>query len=246
MTSKTTATRTTFQEQVLDQLGRDICAGRYKPGEALPPEGDLCERFAFSRIVIREAVKSLAAKGMLDVRRKVGTVVMDPAHWNLFDPDIMAWRTESAATDQAMQRDLLELRRIVEPAAAALAARRASGEDRKALRLAYRAMEQAVNGHGDYVSADLDFHATILKACGNQFVRQMQEAMNILLKAHFEISAEKPGGPAFTLPMHEAVCRAIEDGDEAAARQASLRLLEQAEADFWSSFGTAAGQRTEA
>ena len=83
-----TTPRTTFQRQVLDRLGLDICTGRYKPGQILPSESELCERFSFSRIVIREAVKSLAAKGMLEVRRKVGTLVLDPSEWNLFDPDI--------------------------------------------------------------------------------------------------------------------------------------------------------------
>jgi DNA-binding FadR family transcriptional regulator len=232
MTATTTAPRATFQEQVLEQLGQDICTGRYKPGETVPPEGELCERFGFSRIVIREAVKSLAAKGMVDVRRKSGTVVQDPGRWNLFDPDVIAWRAKSATVDPAMSRDLMELRRIVEPAAARLAALRATQADRTALRAAYTAMERAVAGVGDYVTADLAFHATVLCAGGNQFVRQMQEAMNAILRASFEISSEKPGGPAFTLPMHEALCRAIEEGDEKAAEQASLKLIEQAEADL--------------
>lgn len=232
MTTKPPAPRATFQEQVLEQLGRDICSGRYKPGAVLPPEGELCERFAFSRIVIREAVKSLSAKGMLDVRRKVGTVVLDPRYWNLFDPDVIAWRAQSTVVDPAMTRDLMELRRIVEPAAARLAARRATGQERQALRSAYAAMERAVAGEGDYVTADLAFHATVLSAAGNQFVRQMQEAMNAILKASFKISSEKPGGPAFTLPMHEALCRAIEEADEKSAELASLRLIEQAESDL--------------
>ena len=72
----TISPRTTFQRQVLDQLGLDICSGRYAPGQTLPRESELCERFALSRIVIREAIKSLAAKGMLEVRRKLGTRVL--------------------------------------------------------------------------------------------------------------------------------------------------------------------------
>jgi DNA-binding FadR family transcriptional regulator len=131
-----------------------------------------------------------------------------------------------------MSRDLAELRRIVEPAAVRLAAIRASDNDRKALRAAYMAMERAVAGKGDYVKADLDFHATILGACGNQYVRQMQEAMSAILQASFEIISEKPGGPAFSLPMHEAVCKAIEKGDPVAAERAALVLIEQAEADL--------------
>jgi GntR family transcriptional regulator, galactonate operon transcriptional repressor len=232
MRSAPPAPRATFQEQVLHQLGRDICSGRYRPGQVLPSEVELCERFAFSRIVIREAVKSLAAKGVLEVRRRVGTLVLETTRWNLFDPDIIAWRAESVDVDPAMSRDLMELRRIVEPAAVRLAALRASDAEREALRAAYMAMARAVAGEGDYVKADLAFHATILSACGNQFVRQMQEAMSAILQASFNIISEKPGGPAFSLPMHEAVCVAIEAGDPVAAERAALVLIEQAEADL--------------
>jgi DNA-binding FadR family transcriptional regulator len=224
--------RTTFQEQVLDQLGRDICSGRYKPGQVLPSETELCERFSFSRIVIREAIKSLSAKGMLEVKRRSGTTVQDTKRWNLFDTDIIGWRAEAIEADPAMSRDLMELRRIVEPAAVRLAALRASDGERRALRAAYRAMALAVAGEGDYVAADLAFHTTILSACGNQFVCQMQEAMSAILQASFRIISETPGGPAFSLPMHEAVCVAIEAGDPVAAERAALTLIEQAESDL--------------
>jgi DNA-binding FadR family transcriptional regulator len=232
MKSQPAEPRATFQEQVLDQLGKDICAGRYRPGQVLPSEGELCERFNFSRIVIREAIKSLAAKGMLEVRRRVGTLVLETTRWNLFDPDIIAWRADAAEVDPVMSRDLMELRRIVEPAAVRLAAARASDDERRALRAAYMAMERAVNGKGDYVKADVAFHATILSACGNQYVRQMQEAMSSLLQAMFKIVSEKPGGPASSLGMHEAVCLAIEAGDPVAAERAALVLIEHAEADL--------------
>src|SRR5476649_1760750 len=108
----------TFQEQVLDRLGHDICSGRYMPGEVLPSEMELCERFGISRIVVREAIKSLVAKGMLVVRPKVGTTVLDPMYWNLFDPSIISWRAHPSVLNRALSRDLMELRRIVEPAAA--------------------------------------------------------------------------------------------------------------------------------
>ena len=232
MTARSAIPRTTFQEQVLHQLGRDICAGRYRPGQVLPSEPELCERFGFSRIVIREAIKSLVAKGMLEVSRRVGTLVLEPTRWNLFDPDIIAWRADSSEVDPTMARDLAELRRIVEPAAVRLAAIRASDNDRKALRAAYMAMERAVAGKGDYLTADVAFHTTILSACGNQFVRQMQEAMSAILEASFKFVSGIPGGPAFTLPMHEAVCIAIEKGDAVAAERAALALIDHAEADL--------------
>jgi DNA-binding FadR family transcriptional regulator len=214
------------------QIGRDICAGRYPPGAVLPAEPELCERFGFSRIVIREAIKSLVAKGMLEVSRRVGTLVLEPRRWNLFDTDVIAWRAGSAEFDATMARDLMELRRIVEPAAVRLAAERASAEERRALRAAYMAMARAVAGKGDYVEADLAFHTTILSACGNQYVRQMTEAMAAMLEASFEIVSQKPGGPAQSLPLHEAVCVAIERGDAAGAERAAIVLIDSAAQDL--------------
>ena len=232
MNPKPPAPRATFQEQVLEALGRDICSGRVRPGQLLPPEAELCTRFGFSRIVIREAIKSLAAKGLLEVTRRLGTLVLEPTRWNLFDPDIIGWRAESAVFDATLQRDLMEMRRIIEPAAVRLAAMRASEEDRRNLRSAYMAMARAVAGKGDYVKADLEFHTIILSACGNQFVRQMQDAMAALLRVSFDVITKKPGGPAHSLPLHEAVCEAIERGDVEGAEKAALTLIASAEEDL--------------
>jgi GntR family transcriptional regulator, galactonate operon transcriptional repressor len=232
MSARTAPPRTTFHGQVVDQLGRDICGGRYRPGAVLPSEPELGERFGFSRIVIREAIKSLVAKGMLEVSRRVGTLVLEPTRWNLFDPEVIAWRAASSDFDATMARDLMELRRIVEPAAVRLAAERASAEEKRALRAAYMAMARAVAGKGDYVEADLAFHTTILSACGNQYLRQMTQAMAAMLEASFEIVTQKPGGPALSLPLHEAVCVAIERGDAAQAERAAVVLIEGAERDM--------------
>jgi len=232
MSLKSSAPRATFQEQVLEALGRDICSGKIRPGQLLPPEPELCSRFGFSRIVIREAIKSLAAKGLIEVTRRVGTLVLEPTRWNLFDPDIIAWRAQSAVFDPTLSRDLMEIRRIIEPAAVRMTALRASDEDRRNLRSAYMAMARAVAGKGDYVKADLRFHTIILSACGNQFVRQMQDAMSALLRVNFDVITTKPGGPAHSLPMHEALCEAIERGDADAAEQAVLKLISGAEEDL--------------
>ena len=232
MNARSPAPRATFQEEVLRKLGSDICSGKIRPGELLQPEQELCERFGFSRIVIREAIKSLAAKGLIQVRRRTGTLVLEQTRWNLFDPDIIVWRGESAVFDPMMSRDLMEMRRIIEPAAVRLAALRASDEERRNLRAAYMAMARAVAGKADYVKADLAFHTIILSACGNQFVRQMQDAMAALLRVNFEVITQKPGGPANSLPLHEAVCEAIERGDADSAERAALALISEAEIDL--------------
>lgn len=226
------STRVTFQQQVLDRLGREICAGAFQPGQVLPSENELCARFAFSRIVIREAIKSLAAKGMLEVRRKVGTLVREPSSWNLFDPDIIVWRSQAGQDDVDLARDLMDLRRIIEPAAARLAAARGEAAERIAMHQALGEMERAVAGDGDYVAADLRFHTAIYEASGNQFIKQMHLTLAAVLRRGFEIVSRKPGGPANSLPLHAAVCSAIEAGDAPAAERAASALVDLAVNDL--------------
>ena len=222
----------TLHRQILNRMGEQICSGQFAPGDILPAEDELAEQLQVSRITIRETMKSLSAKGMLQVRRRYGTVVLPRSQWQLFDPDVITWRARAGANDDGLIQDLMELRLIIEPNAARLAAKRATDEDRIAIRRAFKAMERAVSGHGEYVPADLAFHGAILTACHNQFVQQMQNALSAILRTSFELSSEIAGGPARSLPMHEALCVAIETGDEAAAEQAVLTLIERAEQDF--------------
>ena len=222
----------TLHRRTLHQLGEEICLGHYQPGDVLPAEPILGERLGVSRIVVREVIKSLASKGMLEVRRKTGTVVLEPRCWSLFDPDIIAWRANTATMNETMAKELMELRSIVEPAACRFAAQRITGEEKCALRAALDAMQRAINGDGDYVAADLAFHTVILKACRNQFVAQMQNAMAAILHTSFDIVSTTPGGPARSLPMHQALCLAIESGNPDAAERAARTIIDQAEHDL--------------
>ncbi|MDR5773685.1 MULTISPECIES: FadR/GntR family transcriptional regulator [unclassified Caballeronia] len=222
----------TLHSQVLNEMGEQICSGKFAPGDILPAETELAEQMQVSRVTIRETMKSLSAKGMLQVRRRHGTIVLPRAQWQLFDPDVITWRARAGAIDDALIQDLMELRLIIEPNAAKLAAKRATAQDRKDIRRAFKAMERAVAGQGEYVPADLAFHGAILTACHNQFIQQMQNALSAILRTSFELSSEIAGGPARSLPMHEALCVAIEQGDTAAAERAVLTLIERAEKDF--------------
>jgi len=228
----------TLHRQVIRRLGERICSGDMPPGSLLPSEPLLAQQYDVSRITIREAVKALTAKGMLVVRRKSGTLVLPRSEWQLFDPDVMRWRAATGAIDAALVADLLELRRLIEPAAARMAAIRATDADRIALRVAYDAMARAVESDVDnYVPADVAFHGVVLKACGNQFVQQMQNAMSAILQASFDIGMKVPGAAARSLPMHQDLCIAIEAKDPDAAAKAALTVLRQAELDLESHFG---------
>ncbi len=215
----------------LDQLGEAIVAGHYPPGAAVPPEPVLCERFSVSRTVVREAVKSLVAKGLVSTGPKVGTRVMPADHWNWFDADVVAWQAKAGLTRDFL-RDLQEMRRVVEPAAVRLAAQRATAADLQQIEAAYQGMREAIEQGGDYVHFDLLFHQRLIAACHNRMLAQMSKALGSLLRTSFEISTARPDGPANSLPMHRAVLDAVLARDPVAAERATLILIDSARQDI--------------
>src|ERR1700760_1345174 len=108
--------------EVARSIGIDIIAGRYAEGTRLPGDAEMIAMFGVSRPVLRESVKTLVAKGLLTTKARVGTVVREPAAWNMFDADVLAWHLD-AGIDKRFLNDLAEIRLAVEPRAATLAAR---------------------------------------------------------------------------------------------------------------------------
>ena len=215
----------------LDQLGEAIVGGQYPPGSSIPPEPSLCEELGVSRTVVREAVKSLVAKGMLVTGPKVGTRVLPSDQWNWFDPDVVAWQSKAGLTREFL-RDLQELRRVVEPAAVRIAAERATAQDIAGIEMAYAGMKQAIEQGGDYVRHDLAFHQGLLQAAHNRMLMQMSKALGALLRTSFEISTSRPHGPASSLPLHRAVLDAVIERNPARAEKASLVLIDGAADDI--------------
>jgi DNA-binding FadR family transcriptional regulator len=216
---------------VLDALGEAIVSGRHPTGAVIPPEPALCEAYGVSRTVVREAVKSLVAKGMLVTGPKVGTRVLAAEQWNWFDPDVVAWQSRIGLTREFL-RDLQELRRVVEPAAVRLAAERATAADLAEIEAAYAGMKDAIEHGGDYVKHDLAFHQGLLRACHNRMVVQMSKAVGALLRTSFEISTTKPHGPALSLPLHRAVLDAVIAREPGKAERAALVLIDGAAEDI--------------
>ena len=215
----------------LDVLGAAIVAGRYASTGTLPPEAMLCEELGVSRTVVREAVKSLVARGLLTTGPKVGTRVLPFEQWNWFDPDVVAWQSKAGLTRDFL-RDLVELRRVVEPAAVRLAAERATAADIAEIEAAYEGMRDAIEHGGDYVRHDLLFHQGLLRACHNRMVVQMSKALGALLRTSFEISTSRPDGPASSLPLHRAVLDAVIARAPQKAERAALVLIESAREDI--------------
>jgi DNA-binding FadR family transcriptional regulator len=215
----------------LDRLGEAVVAGRYPPGASMPPEPTLGEELGVSRTVVREAVKSLVAKGLVTTGPKVGTRVQPADRWNWFDPDVVAWQSKAGLTRDFL-RELQEMRRVVEPAAVRLAAERATPHDIAEVEAAYAGMRDAIEDGGDYVKHDLAFHQGLLNACHNRLVAHMSSAFAALLRTSFEISTSMPMGPARSLPLHRAVLDAVIARDPAKAERAALVLIDGARQDI--------------
>jgi DNA-binding FadR family transcriptional regulator len=215
----------------VDLLGEAIVTGRYPVGSSLPPEPALGSELGVSRTVIREAVKSLIAKGLLVTGPKVGTRVLAESHWNWFDPQVVGWQSR-AGLSRELLRDLQELRRVVEPAAVRMAAERATAADIAEIEIAYAGMKASIEDGGDYVTSDLRFHQGLLRACHNRMVAQMGQALGALLRTSFEISTSRPDGPAQSLPLHRAVLDAVIAGSPLKAERAITALIDGANDDI--------------
>lgn len=208
---------------VVSTLGCDIASGVFPAGAVLPAEPDLERHYGVSRGVVREAVKVLAGKGLVSVGPRLGTRVRPKQAWSLLDHDVLSWLGRDGF-DHDLMLALDETRRIIEPAAAALAAERAGPEDIRAIRQAY---EEMAAHHGDIAratAADKAFHLAILDATGNPVLASFRTAIDAILSAVFEATV-----PMLlpNLPNHEAVATAIERRDAVAAREAMERVLDR-------------------
>jgi len=228
--------------RTLELLGEAIVAGRYAIGASIPSEPVLGEELGVSRTVVREAIKSLAAKGLIVTGPKVGTRVLPQDKWNWFDPDVITWQSRAGLTPEFL-RDLQDLRRVVEPAAVRLAAERAEEKDIEEIERAYAGMKEAIENGGDYVTFDLRFHNGLLAAARNRMLAQMSKALNALLRTSFEISTAKPDGPALSLPMHRAVIDAVILRNPDKAERAVIRLIDGARQDIEDVLGSRGRRR---
>lgn len=217
----------TTHGHVVDALGARIVAGEVVPGEALPPEPELAAQLGVSRGATREAVKALQAKGIVELRPRTGTRVRSREDWNFLDADVLRWQEQ--ADRSRLIRNLTELRSVVEPEAAALAATRASATDLHDLEETYRAMAsaEATQGHHGFTEADLSFHRALYRACHNELFVSLGRAIETALRTSIEVTGSLPRASS-TSPLHRAVLDAILARDQDAARTAADQLIARA------------------
>ena len=155
----------------------------------LPGDAELLERFGVSRTVLREALKTLAAKGLIQPKAKIGTRVLERSHWNLFDPDILVWHFEAGASAHFLS-SIVEMRLALEPEAAGLAAlRRTDAQLEKLYPLGCARWGARVSPRQEFVYSDLQFHIGIADASGNPFMRSISALIEVALVTTFTISS---------------------------------------------------------
>jgi GntR family galactonate operon transcriptional repressor len=189
----------------------------------------MCAQFSISRTTLREAYSILIAKGLIEARAKTGTRVRSTAEWNALDPEVLAWRFE-AAPSQVWLEELLALRQMVEPAAAALAALAASQSAFDRIAEAYGRMDRRETGTEDLVRADLDFHLAILEASGNHLLVTISTAICCAVERAFHPTRRGPSrGDGRRLFQHRQVLEAIRDHAPELARSRMSLLLRRPE-----------------
>ena len=219
--------------EVVRRLGLGILEGSWPPGTRLPNEAELCELYRVSRTALREAVRFLAAKGLIEARPRLGMVVRSRESWNLLDPELLAWQRDWGTFDAALVRSLLEARRVIEPAAAALAAERATSADLARIEAALLAMIQNLPGDLDACcKADVAFHREILAASHNIVFRQLAGTIGAALEATFRISTELSRSYERTIEAHRDVLEAIRMRNRGTAEARMRALIDVAQADL--------------
>lgn len=216
--------------EIAAALGCEILSGAREPGSRLPDVQEMHERFGVSRVVVREVMRTLAAKGMVTSKPKVGTIVSAPSGWSWLDPQVLDWRGR-VGLDQLFLDQLTEVRLALEPAAAGIAAKNRTEEDVTAIQTALKAMHQAAGDHKKFSLADRDFHNAIVAATHNPFFYSSISATSVALFGFlswitFGVTADK-NFHAKSAGQHAKIFDAIAAGDQKAAIRAMTLVIQE-------------------
>lgn len=224
--------RSRLSDALVTTIAAEILTGDVEPGELLPPEPQLCERFMVSRTVVREAMARLRRIGLVRVRQGQGTIVLPRAEWHELDPELIAIRAETGKFADLIP-NLLEIRRMVEVEVAGLAAQRRGDADLAALRAHLTEMERALDDPAGYNDADIAFHDALITATQNELMHHMMHPVNELRRIGSSITtARSQESIEGSIAGHRAILAAVEKREAAKARAAMAQHIAQFERDL--------------
>lgn len=216
--------------EVVHELGRAVVRGDLEAGATLPAEEQLAAEYGVSRGAFREAMKVLAAKGLVASRTRTGTVVLPADRWNLMDPDVLAWRYRGEPTKSHLD-DLAEVRVALEPEAARLAAGRVRKAEVSRLRELIADMEQTLDQPDEFIEADLAFHQAVVEASGNELFVTIFNLLGTALAEVRQVHTRSVRRNSQTLPEHAAVVDALADHDQQLAFDRMRHVVTEAAHD---------------
>ena len=214
-------------EQIVQQVEESIHKGAMKPGDQLPPERELAQQFGVSRTAVREAVKALREKGLVEAYPGRGTFITDGTSYSMrqsLDRMLRVGQAEGSGF-------LAEVREILEPEIAGMAATRADTEDLASMREQIRIMDEARKDPDAFIEADLDFHLTLAEAAANPIILSLIDSIVGLLREQRMGIFQVEGGPERGQYHHKKILEAVEHRDPRGARDAMRAHLKQVRED---------------
>lgn len=213
--------------RVVGDLGLGIVTGKLSEGSLLPGDQELLAKYRVSRTVLREALKTLSAKGLVKARARVGTRVTPRSSWNLFDSDVLLWHAEAGFRPEFLGH-LAEIRMALEPEAAALAAQRRSSDGLAAINEWAALMAKPAISPEDFVKADLGFHLAVAEAAANPFFISISTLVEVVLVAMLTISspADNEEQLKASVAQHRRIAKAIADQKPDEARRAMQAVIQ--------------------
>lgn len=223
--------RTKLHEQVAHTLSLKILKNELPPDSFLPNEDTLSKQFGVSKPVIREAINFMDAKGLVQARPRIGTRICNPVNWVLTDPMLLKWQME-AGPEKSFILELLELRIIIEPTGAGLAAQRATKEDIKKIEEALKQMGGATS-IDEHIDADIKFHLSIIEASQNKLlISSLKPVIENTLGSSFHQFIQSLDAAKESVPVHAEVVKAIIKKDPEGAIFAMKKIIERSAHDI--------------
>ncbi|MGL1921749.1 MAG: FCD domain-containing protein [Hyphomicrobiales bacterium] len=233
---------TGIAKDTVNILGQRIANDIYSPDEIMPTEPELAASLSVSRTTIRDAIKVLSGMGLVRTARRYGTRVRPVKEWNLLDSDLVGWHNLNHPRIKRMYSETTELRTIIEPAAAALAAQRASELQIQKIENAAHAIHYAEGNLQTLFNADCQFHITLLDATQNDVIHQMRQIILTMLRISYEFGVMEGNTEEINSEIHILLAKAIRARQPDEAQNLMARMLEQNQkiaADYWISMDIA-------
>jgi GntR family galactonate operon transcriptional repressor len=216
-----------LHERVTRKLALHLIEAERRSGEVVfPNEADLCKQLGVSRSILREAVKVLENKGLIEVRPRSGTRSKPRSEWHLLDPDVLGWQAETQM-DPRLLRDLCEVRLAIEPTAAGFAAVRATADEITFIESCLEQWEGLAKTRDpeEAIRLNLQFHDAVVKASHNPLFQQLNASIRQPLRAALSCTLQLPASPTLEFEAHRTLFLAIQGRDPLAARAASQEIV---------------------